>query len=87
MTTRDFIELYEEYDNIEKCIPMVQKEIDVLRSELAKLHPFDTNDDFYTMFGLNYELDYYRRLMDSLLNRKAEVAKKLAILRQGNGDF
>ena len=88
MTTCYLIEFYqEEYDDIETRIPMVQKEIDALRSELAKLHPFDTNTDFYMMVGLNHELDYYRRLMDSLLDHKATAAKKLANLRQGKGDF
>ena len=88
MTTRYFIEFYqEEYDEVETRIPMVQKEIDALRSELAKLHPFETNTDFYMMVGLNHELDYYRRLMDCLLDHKAQAAKKLANLRQGKGDF
>ena len=87
MTTRYFIEFYEEYDEVEKRISMVQKEIDALRSELAKLHPFETNTDFYMMIGLNHELDYHVRLMDSLLDHKAQAAKKLAILRQGKGDF
>ena len=88
MTTRYLIETYqEEYDDIEIRIPMVQKEIDALRSELAKLHPFETNTDFYMMVGLNHELDYYRRLMDCLLDHKAQAAKKLANLRQGKGDF
>ena len=88
MTTRYLIETYqEEYDDIEIRIPMVQKEIDALRSELAKLHPFETNTDFYMMVGLNHELDYYRRLMDCLLDHKAQAAKKLANLRKGKGDF
>ena len=88
MTTRHLIEVYqEEYDYVIDRIPMVQKEIDALRSELAKLHPFNSNTDFYMMVGLNHELDYYRRLMDSLLDHKATFAKKLANLRQGKGDF
>ena len=88
MTTCYLIEFYqEEYDEVEKRIPMVQKEIDALRSELAKLYPFETNTDFYMMIGLNHELDYHVRLMDSLLDHKATFAKKLANLRKGKGDF
>ena len=88
MTNRYLIKEYqEEYNYVEERIPMVQKDIDALRSELAKLHPFETDTDFYMMIGLNHELDYYRRLMDCLLDHKATFAKKLANLRKGKGDF
>ena len=89
MTTCYLIKFYqEEYDDVEERIPMVQKEIDALKSDIAKLRSSIEDDtDFYMMIGLSNELNYHVRLMDSLLDHKAQAAKKLANLRQGKGDF
>ena len=89
MTTLCIIKMYqEEYAEVEEHIAMVQKKIDILESDMAKLRSSIEDDtDFYMLIGLNHELSQHLRLMDCLLDHKAQAAKKLANLRKGKGDF
>ena len=87
MTTSYLIKVYQEnYDEAEECIAMVQKKIDIMKSDLANSSIKDAAD-YYESIGLEEELEYHLRLMECLLDHKAQAAKKLANLRKGKGDF
>ena len=88
MPTSYLIKLYQEnYNDAKVRIPIVQKKIDDLKLEIAKLRLSKDIIDSYIRLGLENELKYCVRLMNCLLDHRAQATKKLANLRKRKGDF